>query len=352
MSHELQFVDGEASYAGRQPAWHQLGTVISDLSYDDAMRHAHLAGWNVRALPFAALLGDDPDPNVPLREHVTVDAPEHQVIVRDEPASGRTESLGIVGGRYNTVQNEEAFAVAPFLEDLGASVETAGAIRGGRQVFLSMALNGGFVLDPGGAADRVQGYLLLRTSHDGSLAVEAVSTWVRVVCANTFDFALGGKAQRAYKVRHTATAQDRLAEAQAILLRANGYGQALGELAQRLNRVSMTRADFIGLATDIYEKPESKRGITLWEKKIDALGDLFTGGGSIEYTLGNVDNTAWKGLNALTERIDWHRKARGGDGTSLAIAASGFTPNVTQEKDQILKAVTAWAESKAPSVMA
>ena len=352
MSHELQFIDGEASYAGRAPAWHQLGTVIDDLSYDDALRHAHLGGWNVRALPFAALLGDDPDPNMPLREHVTVPAPEHQVIVRDNPASGRTESLGIVGGRYNPVQNEEAFAVAPFLEDLGATVETAGAIREGRQVFLSMSLNGGFVLDPNGGADRVQGYLLLRTSHDGSIAVEAVSTWVRVVCANTFDVTLGKDAPRAYKVRHTATAQDRLAEAQAILLRANGYGQALGELAQRLYQVPMSNAEFIDLVTDIYPEPESKRGYTLWERKVDLLGDLFSGGGDTDYTLGNVDNNAWKGLNALTERIDWHRKARGGDGTSLAIAASGFTPNITQEKDQILQRVTAWAEEKAPAVMA
>ena len=351
MSHELQFVDGEASYAGRAPAWHQLGTVIEDLTFDDAMSHAHLAGWNVRALPFTALLGDDPDQNMPLREHVTVPAPDHQVIVRDNPASGKTESLGVVGGRYNAVQNEEAFAIVPYLEELGAKVETAGAIREGRQVFMSLSLDGGFVLDPDGAADRVQGYLLARTSHDGSIAVEAVSTWVRVVCANTFDFAIGN-AERAIKVRHTATAQDRLAKAQAALLRANGYGEALGSLAQRLYQVPMSRADFIGLATDIYPKPESKRGVTLWEKKIDTLGDLFTGGGDIEYTLGNVSGTAWAGLNALTERIDWHRKARGGDGTSLAIAASGFTPNVTQEKDQIAKRVIAWAEDKAPSVMA
>lgn len=352
MAHELQFVDGEASYAGREPAWHRLGTVIEDLDYERALEVAHLADWNVRALPFTALLGDDPDPSIPLREHIMVPAPDHQVIVRDNPSTGATESLGVVGDKYNAVQNEEAFAVAPFLEDLGATVETAGAIREGRQVFLSMALNGGFVLDPEGSADRVQGYLLLRTSHDGSLAVEAVSTWVRVVCANTFDVALGKDAKRAYKVRHTATAQDRLAQAQAILLRANGYGQALGELAQKLHRVPMSNADFIDLVTDIYPEPDSKRGKTLWEKKVDLIGDLFSGGGDVDYTLGNLDDNAWKGLNALTERIDWHRKARGGDGTSLLVAASGFTPNITQEKQAITDRVVAWAEEKAPAVMA
>lgn len=352
MAHELEFINGTASYAGREPAWHQLGTVIEDLTYDEAGQKANLFDWNVRAEPFTALLGEEPDVNMPLREHITVPAPDHQIIVRDNPASGKTESLGVVGGRYEPVQNEEAFAVVPFLEDLGATVETAGSIRGGRQVFVSMDLNGGFVIDPDGAGDRVQGYGLFRTSHDGSLAVEACSSWVRVVCANTFDFALGGNSKRAYKVRHTATAQDRLAQAQAILLRINGYGEALGSLAERLYRVPMTNAEFIDLVTDIHPEPESKRGQTVWSQKVDLLGDLFSGGGDTTYTLDNVRGTAWAGLNAMTERIDWHRKTRGGDGSSLAIAAAGFTPNITQEKADITRRVIEWAEAKAPATMA
>lgn len=355
MAHELQFVDGEASYAGRKPAWHKLGTVIKDLDYATAMEKAHLSDWNVRALPFSALVGgidDTTNQNAPLREFVTVDAPEHQVIVRDNPANNTIESLGIVGGRYNPVQNEAAFAVAPFLEELGAVVETAGAIREGRQVFLSMSLGNGFVIDPDGAGDRVQGYLLLRTSHDGSIAVEAASTYVRVECANTFDLTLGRNAERAYKVRHTATAGDRLAQAQAILLRANGYGQALGELADKLYKVPMTNAEFIDIVTDIYPEPESKRGKTLWEQKVDTLGDLFSGGGDVEYTLGNVSGTAWAGANALTERIDWHRKSRGGDGSSIALAASGFTPSISNEKSHVFDRVVEWAKERAPSVMA
>jgi phage/plasmid-like protein (TIGR03299 family) len=197
----------------------------------------------------------------------------------------------------------------------------------------------------------VQGYLLLRTSHDGSISVEGSITPVRVVCANTFDFALGN-GKMAYKVRHTATAGDRLAEAQSMLLMANRYMQNLGEVAANLYKVPMTNAEFIDLVTDIYEEPESKRGKTIWEQKVDLLGDLFSGGGDTTYTLGNVSGTAWAGLNALTERIDWHRKARGGDGTSLAIAASGFTPNITNEKAAVAKRVVEWAHEKAPAVMA
>jgi phage/plasmid-like protein (TIGR03299 family) len=352
MSHELEVVDGVASYAGREPGWHQLGTVDPNLTYTQAMHKAHLLDWNVRAVPFTALLGDDHDATVPLGEYLTVSANENQIVVRDNPATGKTESLGVVGDRYHARQNEEALAVAEELENLGATVETAGSIRGGRQVFLSLLMDGGWSIDPSGSDDRLQGYLLLRTSHDGSLAMEAVSTWVRVVCANTLDMTLGKDTPRAYKVRHTATGAERLASAQQYLVRANAYGEALATLAAKLNQVPMSNAEFIDLATDLYPEPESKRGKTLWTDKIDLLGDLFSGGGDVEYTLGNVSGSAWAGANALTERIDWHRKARGGDGTSLAIAASGFTPNITAEKNELFHAVVGWATEKAPAVMA
>jgi phage/plasmid-like protein (TIGR03299 family) len=272
--------------------------------------------------------------------------------VRDNPESGKVEALAYVGGGYRAVQLEEAFAVAAELESLGATVETAGSIRGGRQAFMTLHTAKGFVLDPNGAADRVQGYLNLRTSHDGSVANEAVSSLVRIVCANTFDMVTAENGKRAYRVRHTAKVHERLAAAQASLAIANGHLESFAALADKLYRVPMNNGEFIELANIIYPEPESKRGNTLWTKKLDLLDDLFTGAGDVEYTLGNVENNAWKGLNALTERIDWHRKARGGDGSSLLIAQAGFTQNITVEKQAILNSVVAWAKDKAPAVFA
>lgn len=343
MAHELEFVNGEASFAGRQPAWHSLGTVIEDLSFDEALSHAHLSDWNVRTSPLTAAV-----------EGVTVDVPNAFVVLRDNPADGSVEALGAVGDRYRPVQNEEAFAIVPFLEDLGASVETAGSIRNGRQVFLSLSMSNGFVIDPDGAGDRIQNYLLLSSSHDGSLAIEASTTPIRVVCANTLDFALPA-AKRAYKVRHTASAQSRLAEAQQLFLSANDYLTKFGNLASSLYEVEVTNAEFTKIITDFYPKPtdeKNKRGLTVWNRKVDTLEQLFSGGGDYSYTLGNVSNTAWAAVNAMTERIDWYRTARGGDGSSLALAATGFVPTVTQEKQRALEYVTAWAKGKKPLAFA
>lgn len=342
MSHELEYVNGHASYVGREPAWHRLGTVIDDLSYDQALITANLNNWNVRAEPLVATV-----------DGRTFDVQDKQAIVRTNPADGTTELVTVVGDRYAPVQNEQAFAVAPFLEELGAKVETAGSIRGGRQVFLTLTMPNGVVLDPTGAADALNLYLLLSTSHDGSLAVEGAGTPIRVQCANLLDAALPG-AIRAYKVRHTATAGDRLAEAQQIFLRANRYFEAVAEEAAKLMQVEVDNKAFFDIVGRVYPKPgspdgpaESKRGMTVWTKKVDALHEILASS-----TNTNIRGTAWGAYSAMTERIDWHRKARGGDGTSVLIAASGFAGPAQDEKSRIREAVVSYAAEAKPSLFA
>ena len=49
--------------------------------------------------------------------------------------------------------------------------------------------------------------------------------------------------------------------------------------------------------------------------------------------------SAWGALNALTERLDYFRTARKGNGESLMAGASGFDPVLTAEKNKIKKAI-------------
>jgi Domain of unknown function (DUF932) len=87
------------------------------------------------------------------------------------------EVLGIVGERYRIVQNHEAFAFIDQL--LGSSIhfETAGSLQGGRRVWVLATLPDH--VEVGGGA--VRPYVLLMNSHDGSTAVIAATTPVRVV---------------------------------------------------------------------------------------------------------------------------------------------------------------------------
>ena len=53
----------------------------------------------------------------------------------------------------------------------------------------------------------------------------------------------------------------------------------------------------------------------------------------------NIKGNAWGVVNALTERLDYYRTARKGNGENLAFSASGFDPVITAEKNSIVKKV-------------
>ncbi len=52
-----------------------------------------------------------------------------------------------------------------------------------------------------------------------------------------------------------------------------------------------------------------------------------------------IAGTAWGAFNALTERLDWHRSARGGSNESILASASGFDAQINAEKNRLLKVV-------------
>jgi Domain of unknown function (DUF932) len=106
--------------------------------------------------------------------------------------------LGVVGDRYRIVQNDEAFQFVDQLIGSAMHFETAGRLHGGRQVWVLARLPEH--IEVGG--DPVRCYVLLLNSHDGTTAVVAASTPVRVVCQNTLNWALTRAHQR-YSIRHT-----------------------------------------------------------------------------------------------------------------------------------------------------
>ena len=85
-----------------------------------------------------------------------------------------------------------------------------------------------------------------------------------------------------------------------------------------------------------YPKPDkdAKGSIKKWENKVDLLNDIYTG----DYNH-MIAGTAWGAFNALTERLDWYRSARGGNNESILAAASGFDPQITAEKNRLLQVV-------------
>lgn len=334
MAHNLETSGDEVAFALRgAPAWHNLANRIftqdEEVSTQLMLEEAKLANWNVRLSPVAEYLPDTWN-----------DSSEAQFVLRDNPFNQGVDVLATVGKRYKPVQNEELFAFADAIHDANADCrwESAGSLKKGKVVFGTVEIPRTMVIDPQGANDETKLYLIVWTSHDGSVAVQAAVTPVRVVCQNTLNLAMR-KAKQSFKIRHTQSVEGRIQIARETLGLALGYFDEFEKEAQALYTQSITDLEFNKLITSIYPKPDedaSKIAKTKWDNKITLLNDLYFS----SPTNATIKGTKWGAFNALTERLDYYRSGRGNSETLMA-GASGFDPIITAEKNKILTAVKA-----------
>jgi phage/plasmid-like protein (TIGR03299 family) len=319
MAHDLESVNGQTAFASlRQPAWHGLGTVFADeVNTNEMLKLAHLDNWNVRLEDVAIPESFESDKN-------------YSFVTRTNPFDRtKNDVLGVVGERYVPLQNEDLFSFGDNLLDGGGRWETAGSIKGGRVVFGSIALTDGITLDPDGRADKIDNYLLINTSHDGSIAIQASITPVRVVCANTLNLALSavsGKkdVKQTFKIRHTQTAEGKIAVAREALGLAHKYIDEFSTIANAMIQTEITKQQFDDIVQALYPAPtkDAKGSQKKHDGKIDLINSIYVGV-----------------ANALTERLDWYRNSRGGNNESILASASGFDPMINAEKNRIFKAV-------------
>lgn len=328
MAHELEIINGVASFASfREPAWHHLGEVFTDeVTTAEMLQRARLANWNVRL------------EDVPVPEGFETDK-NYFFVTRTNPVLPQNDILGIVGERYHPLQNESLFDFADAMLDFGGRWETAGSIKGGRVVFGSLALERETVIDASGVADKVNTYLLVNTSHDGSIAIQASVTPVRVVCANTLNMAIGKgrkNVKQSFKIRHTQTAQGKVQAAREALGLVNTYMDEFDKMANELYQAEITKAQFDAILSTVYPMPDkdTKGAITKWQTKVDTIEEIYQSD-----TTNMIAGTAWGAMNAISERLDWFRNARGGNTESILAAASGFDAAINAEKSRILSIV-------------
>lgn len=336
MSHELEVHEnGNVSFASlRVPGWHRLGTVFDEpVKTQEMLELALLNKWNLRLEK--VLL-----PHDCYRDYYSVVRDNWQYLNDGVPV---TEILGLVGERYNVLQNEELFDFGDNLLDGGGVWETAGSLKHGTVVFATLSIPNRVTIDPQGVADEVNSYLLLNTSHDGSLSIQASVTPVRVVCANTLNMALRGVKQT-YKIRHTQTMKGRVLAARKALDLGADFMTKFEKEATALYQTPVSADLWDKILNKVFPEPEgdSKIAATKYQNKVDGVRAIYTG-----ETNGTIAGTAWGAFNALTERLDWHRTGRGDNAEeNIAAAASGFDPVTNAEKSRLLKIVKTMAEVK------
>ena len=333
MAHEIeQFTDGTAAFvSAREHAWHRLGTVLpAEFDAAQAMAYAKLGGWNVRtmALQTAPVLSDD-------GVFGALPVPDQFATVRTNPVSGGVDVLGVVGRGYTVIQNEEhADLLNRVVDEGGACFETAGSLRGGRAVFLSMKLPRTMNI---GGVDRVDLYLIALNSHDGTSAFRLLVSPVRVVCANTQALALR-RAQSSFSIRHTSGARGNIAQAREALGLTFKYAEVFEREAEQMIQQSLTDAQFAQIIGKLWTtESESKRSATITANRADVLTGLFTDAP----TNANIRGTRYAGYQAITEYLDHFAPVAGGTDTARAerVATGGTVTTVKARAFEMLAAL-------------
>ena len=143
--------------------------------------------------------------------------------------------LGVVSDRYKIVQNQEAFSFTDELLGEGVRYETAGSLQNGRKVWLLARMPHEYII----SGERITPYLVFFNSHDGSGAIKAALTPIRVVCQNTLNLALS-TAKRSWSMIHTGNIQGKIQEARDTLFMAEKYMDSLGKEFENLRKKKLS----------------------------------------------------------------------------------------------------------------
>ncbi len=282
------------AYVGATP-WHGLGNHLEEQQPLEVWAKQAGMDWSILEAPVRFMTGDEQTSSI--RTFA-----DNKVLYR----SDTNAPLSVVSQRYQVVQPRE---ILEFYRDLtevsGFELETAGVLKGGRKIWAlaktgqSMSLRGN---------DVTNGYLLLATACDGTLATTAQFTSIRVVCNNTLAVALNGQGQ-AVKVPHNTTF-----DAQAVKKQLGVSVAAWDDFMYRLKtlserKVKSTEVDKFYAKVFGDAAMKGQASMQSFERTMAKAKTLFEGQG-LGSGLSSAKGTAFGLLNSVTEFVDHQRKAR------------------------------------------
>lgn len=245
MSANIEFNEKKQTYsfvanAGKERkelAWHRLGQYFDrPLSVEEAIQGCN-ADYNVGKGKLIHVTNDIIDAirnGQPLTPDMLASIGSKDII-ESHVCTYREDTgnvLGVVGKGYEVVQNVKAFEFINELTGIGsennlanAVIETAGILGSGERIFITAKMPENIRI--GNSKDIIKDYILFTNSHDGTGAVIACFTPVRVVCNNTLNAALKNCSNRLY-FRHTKNVHNKLAQAQKLMNLHTAYVENLG----------------------------------------------------------------------------------------------------------------------------
>ncbi|MEX5379003.1 DUF932 domain-containing protein [Acinetobacter towneri] len=317
MAHQLE----QMAYVGDTP-WHGLGNHLTQNQPIEVWAKQAGMDWRIESSNVSYMAQNERG------QSIIMPYEEQRVLYRSDTHA----PLSVVSQRYQEVQPKE---ILEFYRDLteqsGFELETAGVLKGGKK-FWALARTGQSTALKG--KDVSNGYILLATACDGTLATTAQFTNIRVVCNNTLSIALRGQSSNAgvVKVPHsTKFDADKVKQQLGISVRAwDEHMYEMKQLSQRkvtqgeaaayfdavFNNTNMSAADQeeniiqfyrnIATPTPTKEKPEPNG------RAMTKVMNMFNGQGR-GAELSSAKDTAYGLLCSITEFADHERRAMSTD---------------------------------------
>ncbi len=284
----------------RVSAWESAGTSVDGRGDAlGALRVAGLTGWRIRKVSQSS---DD----ITDRGTTRVDNPDHVMLVRTDPGTGGVRYLSTVGREYRVTQNEDSAAVLDALvAEVGApGLAHAGALDGGRRTFVTMRLPATITV---AGVDRVELYLVVFDSHDGTAAFRVGVVPFRTECANQLGLAIAS-AVSSVAVRHTRNSRIDLAEIRSKLRLVYDYADAFEATANRMVSTGLTTPEFREIAETVWpvdDRTATPRARANADRRRVHLMHLWADSATQE----RIRGTRWAGLQAVTEYLDHYAPA-------------------------------------------
>lgn len=316
MAHQIE----QIAYVGETP-WHGLGNQLSPNQPLEVWAQQAGMDWRIESSNVSYMAQNERG------QSIIMPFEEQRVLYRSDTHA----PLSVVSQRYQEVQPKE---ILEFYRDLteqsGFELETAGVLKGGKK-FWALARTGQSTALK--SKDISNGYILLATACDGTLATTAQFTSIRVVCNNTLAIALRGQSSSAgvVKVPHsTKFDAEKVKQQLGISVRAwDEHMYEMKQLTQRkvsqqeakayfdavFNNSTMSISDpeeniiqfYRNVAQQVQEKKPEPNG----RAKNKAL-EMFNGQGR-GADLSSAKDTAYGLLCSITEFVDHERRAMSTD---------------------------------------
>ena len=266
----------ETMFYTREKPWHGLGTRVEEAP--DSREALRLAGLDWRVV----------QKSIQTRDGFQI--PGFKANMRDTD----NRVLGVVTDRYKVVQNEDAFAFTDKLLGEGVTYETAGSLQDGRRTWLLAKLPQRYII----SGDEITPYLVFMNTHDGTGAIKADMTPVRVVCQNTLNLALS-TARRSWSTNHTGDIAGKLEDARYTLLYADQYMSELGKEIDRMNHIKLSERqvlEYIDALFPLYDEPTPQQKKNLARMKEDMQARYFDAP-----DLKSVGRNGYRFINAVSD---------------------------------------------------